>query len=147
MKRKNVFYVLVAIIMIALVFTVSSCAHKSDKEKTQTPEEIAASITDDDVIWVQACINKMQTIHYDDPDVFIQNIKQDRQNWKADSIINSIPEQTLKQMCNVVYHKYATINKELIIDEYKQSYTKVYKYLDTDEPISQLEKTDTMEVK
>lgn len=143
MKRK-VFFMLIA--LLSVVSIVCSCNHKSGKHEPQTAEEIAASVTDDDVVWVRACINKMQTINYGDPDVFLQNLKQDRQNWKSDSIINSIPIQTLEQMCNIVYHKYATINKELVLKEYNESYSKVYKYLENSQPVTQIEKTDTTEV-
>lgn len=129
MQKKNLLWLTITFIAV-LVFgiMVTSCGHKVKQN-----DEIASSITREDMVYVKACLDAIQTQTFESPKDFMDNAVEERENWRTDSIINCMDVKVLDQITNVVYRKYGVITKQLVAKEYNESYNKVYKYIQEDQ--------------
>ena len=66
------------------------------------------------------------------PDNFFGGENSEQNKSEEDSIIQHVPIHKLERIINVVHAKYGYITRKLVATEYKESYDKVYKYLDMD---------------
>lgn len=144
MKRKVFNLILPLFVFILMVISLTMFESCNKERTSEDKDSIESSITKEDVAYVKACIEHIQAQEFSSPDQFTSYVIQDKDNWKTDSIIHSAPIEILEQMANVVYQKYGVITRQLIAREYEQSYSKVYKYLNTH---VETFKSDTMEVK
>lgn len=129
MQKKNLLWLTITFIAV-LVFgiMVTSCDHKVKQN-----DEIASSINREDMVYVKACLDAIQTQTFESPKDFMDNAVEERENWRTDSIINCMDVKVLDQITNVVYRKYGVITKQLVAKEYNESYNKVYKYIQEDQ--------------
>lgn len=126
MKRK--FSILAVLLIAALtVFTITSCKHKSGPQPDM--DEIATSITSEDVEYVQACLDRIDQKEFKNKESFMAVVVTEQQSAKADSVIQHVPINILNRIVDVVYSKYGIITKHLVAKEYNKNYDSVYKYL------------------
>ena len=129
MKKKNFLWLTIAFIAVLVFgFMATSCDHKVKQN-----DEIASSITREDMVYVKACLDAIKTQTFENPKDFMDNAVEEREDWKTDSIINCIDIKVLNQIIDVVYRKYGVITKQLVAKEYNESYNKVYKYIQEDQ--------------
>lgn len=130
MKKKDLLWLTIAFLaVLAFGFVMTSCRH----EKVKQNDEIASSITREDMVYVKACLDAIQAQTFESPKDFMDNAVDERENWRTDSIINCMDIKILNQITEVVYRKYGVITKQLVAKEYNESYNKVYKYIQEDQ--------------
>lgn len=128
MKKLSIIW---AMCIMAAVLTITSCAHRSGRG--QDTDSVAVAITADDVAYVKACLEKMSDVRYSDKESFVASVITEQNKSEEDSIIQHVPIRDLERIINVVHAKYGYITRKLVVTEYKESYDKVYKYLDATE--------------
>lgn len=127
MKKLSIIWVMC---IMAAVLTITSCARRSGHK--QDADSTAVAITAEDVAYVKACLEKIGDVRYSDKDSFVASVITEQNKSEEDSIIQHVPIHELERIINVVHAKYGYITRKLVATEYKESYDKVYKYLDMD---------------
>ena len=118
--------------MLIVVFAIcclASCRHKSGPQSSDKP---GVAITQEDVAYVQACMDEINNERYKSVDDFVSSMMVKNYDMHIDSVICSIPTRKLEQISTAVYSKYGYITKELIAKEYDEYYQQVYKYIPVD---------------
>lgn len=118
--------------MLIVAFAIcclTSCRHKSGPQSSEKP---GVAITQEDVAYVQACIDEINNERYKSVDDFVSSMMVKNYDMHIDSVICSIPTRKLEQISTAVYSKYGYITKELIAKEYDEYYQQVYKYIPVD---------------
>lgn len=118
--------------MLIVVFAIcclASCRHKSGPQSSDKP---GVAITQEDVAYVQACIDEINNERYKSVDDFVSSMMVKNYDMHIDSVICSIPTRKLEQISTAVYSKYGYITKEMIAKEYDEYYQQVYKYIPVD---------------
>lgn len=134
MKKLKFIHVMLIVAFVTLCLT--SCRHKSGPQSSGKP---GVAITQEDVAYVQACIDEINNKRYGSIDDFVSSMMVKNYDMHIDSVICSIPTRKLEQISTAVYSKYGYITKELITKEYDEYYQQVYKYIPVD--ISESENT------
>ena len=118
--------------MLIVAFAIcclTSCRHKSGPQSSDKP---GVAITQEDVAYVQACIDEINNERYKSVDDFVSSMMVKNYDMHIDSVICSIPTRKLEQISTAVYSKYGYITKEMIAKEYDEYYQQVYKYIPVD---------------
>ena len=71
----------------------------------------------------------LQNPEFKTVDEMVSYVSDLKQSYTADSIFRTIPEENLKEIAEVVLKREGYLDKSLIVEEYKENYDKVYKYL------------------
>lgn len=127
MKKLKFIHVMLIVVFATLCLT--SCRHKSGPQSSDKP---GVAITQEDVAYVQACIDEINNERYKSVDDFISSMMVKNYDMHIDSVICSIPTRKLEQISTAVYSKYGYITKEMIAKEYDEYYQQVYKYIPVD---------------
>ena len=127
MKKLKFIYTMLIVVFATLCLT--SCRHKSGSQNSDKP---GVAITQEDVAYVQACIDEINNERYKSVDDFVSSMMVKNYDMHIDSVICSIPTRKLEQISTAVYSKYGYITKELIAKEYDEYYQQVYKYIPVD---------------
>ena len=127
MKKLKFIYTMLIVVFVTLCLT--SCRHKYEPQSLDKP---GIAITQEDVAYVQACIDEINNERYKSIDDFVSSMMVKNYDMHIDSVICSIPTRKLKQISTAVYSKYGYITKELIAKEYDEYYQQVYKYIPVD---------------
>ena len=127
MKKLKFIYTMLIVVFVTLCLT--SCRHKSGPQSSDKP---GVAITQEDVAYVQACIDEINNERYKSVDDFVSSMMVKNYDMHIDSVICSIPTRKLEQISTAVYSKYGYITKELIAKEYDEYYQQVYKYIPVD---------------
>ena len=127
MKKLKFIYTMLIVVFATLCLT--SCRHKSGPQSSDKP---GVTITQEDVAYVQACIDEINNERYKSVDDFVSSMMVKNYDMHIDSVICSIPTRKLEQISTAVYSKYGYITKELIAKEYDEYYQQVYKYIPVD---------------
>lgn len=127
MKKLKFIYTMLIVVFATLCLT--SCRHKSGPQSSDKP---GVAITQEDVAYVQACIDEINNERYKSVDDFVSSMMVKNYDMHIDSVICSIPTRKLEQISTAVYSKYGYITKELIAKEYDEYYQQVYKYIPVD---------------
>ena len=127
MKKLKFIYTMLIVVFVTLCLT--SCRHKSGSQSSDKPGVV---ITQEDVAYVQACIDEINNERYKSVDDFVSSMMVKNYDMHTDSVICSIPTRKLEQISTAVYSKYGYITKELIAKEYDEYYQQVYKYIPVD---------------
>ena len=117
------------LIVVFVTLCLTSCRHKSGPQSSDKP---GVAITQEDVAYVQACIDEINNERYKSVDDFVSSMMVKNYDMHIDSVICSIPTRKLEQISTAVYSKYGYITKELIAKEYDEYYQQVYKYIPVD---------------
>ena len=117
------------LIVVFATLCLTSCRHKSGPQSSDKP---GVAITQEDVAYVQACIDEINNERYKSVDDFVSSMMVKNYDMHIDSVICSIPTRKLEQISTAVYSKYGYITKELIAKEYDEYYQQVYKYIPVD---------------
>ena len=127
MKKLKFIYTMLIVAFVTL--WLASCRHKSGPQSSDKP---GVAITQEDVAYVQACIDEINNKRYKSVDDFVSSMMVKNYDMHIDSVICSIPTRKLEQISTAVYSKYGYITKELIAKEYDEYYQQVYKYIPVD---------------
>lgn len=127
MKKLKFIYTM--LIVVFAICCLASCRHKSGPQSSDKP---GVAITQEDVAYVQACIDEINNERYKSVDDFVSSMMVKNYDMHIDSVICSIPTRKLEQISTAVYSKYGYITKELIAKEYDEYYQQVYKYIPVD---------------
>lgn len=127
MKKLKFIYTMLIVVFVTLCLT--SCRHKSGPQSSDKP---GVAITQEDVAYVQACIDEINNERYKSVDDFVSSMMVKNYDMHIDSVICSIPTRKLEQISTAVYSKYGYITKEMIAKEYDEYYQQVYKYIPVD---------------
>ena len=127
MKKLKFIYTMLIVVFVTLCFT--SCRHKSGPQSSDKP---GVAITQEDVAYVQACMDEINNERYKSVDDFVSSMMVKNYDMHIDSVICSIPTRKLEQISTAVYSKYGYITKEMIAKEYDEYYQQVYKYIPVD---------------
>lgn len=127
MKKLKFIYTMLIVVFVTLCLT--SCRHKSGPQSSDKP---GVAITQEDVAYVQACMDEINNERYKSVDDFVSSMMVKNYDMHIDSVICSIPTRKLEQISTAVYSKYGYITKELIAKEYDEYYQQVYKYIPVD---------------
>lgn len=127
MKKLKFIYTMLIVVFATLCLT--SCKHKSESQSSDKP---GVAITQEDVAYVQACIDEINNERYKSVDDFVSSMMVKNYDMHIDSVICSIPTRKLEQISTAVYSKYGYITKEMIAKEYDEYYQQVYKYIPVD---------------
>ena len=117
------------LIVMFVTLCLTSCRHKSGPQSSDKP---GVAITQEDVAYVQACIDEINNERYKSVDDFVSSMMVKNYDMHIDSVICSIPTRKLEQISTAVYSKYGYITKELIAKEYDEYYQQIYKYIPVD---------------
>ena len=71
----------------------------------------------------------LQNPEFKTVDEMVSYVSDLKQSYTADSIFRTIPEENLREIAGVVLKREGYLDKSLIVEEYKENYDKVYKYL------------------
>lgn len=118
--------------MLIVAFAIccfTACRHKSGPQSADKP---GVQISQEDVAYVQACLEEINNEQYKSVDDFVSSMMVKNYDMHIDSVICSIPTRKLEQISTAVYSKYGYITKELIAKEYDAYYQQVYKYIPVD---------------
>ena len=126
------------LIVVFVTLCLTSCRHKSGPQSSDKP---GVAITQEDVAYVQACIDEINNERYKSVVDFVSSMMVKNYDMHIDSVICSIPTRKLEQISTAVYSKYGYITKELITKEYDEYYQQVYKYI----PIDMSESENTVD--
>lgn len=126
---KKLKFIHVMLIVAFAICCLTSCRHKSGPQSSDKP---GVAITQEDVAYVQACIDEINNERYKSVDDFVSSMMVKNYDMHIDSVICSIPTRKLEQISTAVYSKYGYITKELIAKEYDEYYQQVYKYIPVD---------------
>ena len=127
MKKLKFIYTMLIVMFVTLCLT--SCRHKSGPQGSDKP---GVAITQEDVAYVQACIDEINNERYKSVADIVSSMMVENYDMHIDSVICSIPTRKLEQISTAVYSKYGYITKELIAKEYDEYYQQVYKYIPVD---------------
>lgn len=127
MKKLKFIYTMLIVVFATLCLT--SCRHKSGPQSSDKP---GVAITQEDVAYVQACIDEINNERYKSVDDFVSSMMVKNYDMHIDSVICSIPTRKLEQISTAVYSKYGYITKEMIAKEYDEFYQQVYRYIPVD---------------
>lgn len=127
MKKLKFIYTMLIVVFATLC--LASCRHKSGPQSSDKP---GVAITQEDVAYVQACIDEINNERYKSVDDFVSSMMVKNYDMHIDSVICSIPTRKLEQISTAVYSKYGYITKEMIAKEYDEYYQQVYKYIPVD---------------
>ena len=127
MKKLKFIYTMLIVMFVTLCLT--SCRHKSGPQSSDKP---GVAITQEDVAYVQACIDEINNERYKSVDDFVSSMMVKNYDMHIDSVICSIPTRKLEQISTAVYSKYGYITKALLAQEYDEYYQQVYKYIPVD---------------
>ena len=127
MKKLKFIYTMLIVVFATLCLT--SCRHKSGPQSSDKP---GVTITQEDVAYVQACLDEINNERYKSVDDFVSSMMVKNYDMHIDSVICSIPTRKLEQISTAVYSKYGYITKEMIAKEYDEYYQQVYKYIPVD---------------
>lgn len=127
MKKLKFIYTMLIVVFATLYLT--SCRHKSGPQSSDKP---GVAITQEDVAYVQACLDEINNERYKSVDDFVSSMMVKNYDMHIDSVICSIPTRKLEQISTAVYSKYGYITKEMIAKEYDEYYQQVYKYIPVD---------------
>lgn len=122
-------FICTMLIVVFATLCLTSCKHKSGPQSSDKP---GVAITQEDVAYVQACIDEINNERYKSVDDFVSSMMVKNYDMHIDSVICSIPTRKLEQISTAVYSKYGYITKELIAKEYDEYYQQVYKYIPVD---------------
>lgn len=126
---KKLKFIHVMLIVAFAICCLTSCRRESEPESSDKP---GVAITQEDVAYVQACIDEINNERYKSVDDFVSSMMVKNYDMHIDSVICSIPTRKLEQISTAVYSKYGYITKELIAKEYDGYYQQVYKYIPVD---------------
>lgn len=126
---KKLKFIHVMLIVAFAICCLTSCRHKSGPQSSDKP---GVAITQEDVAYVQACIDEINNERYKSVDDFVSSMMVKNYDMHIDSVICSIPTRKLEQISTAVYSKYGYITKEMIAKEYDEYYQQVYKYIPVD---------------
>lgn len=121
MFKKFIRGVLCLIMLSCVAFTVSSCDY-FEFGKT-------SKILEKDSLLIAKEFKALQNPEFKTVDEMVSYVSDLKQSYTADSIFRTIPEENLKEIAGVVLKREGYLNKLLIVEEYKENYDKVYKYL------------------
>lgn len=127
MKKLKFIYTMLIVVFVTLC--LASCRHKSGPQSSDKPGVV---ITQEDIAYVQACIDEINNERYKSVDDFVSSMMVKNYDMHIDSVICSIPTRKLEQISTAVYSKYGYITKEMIAKEYDEYYQQVYKYIPVD---------------
>lgn len=126
---KKLKFIHVMLIVAFAICCLTSCRHKSGPQSSDKP---GVAITQEDVAYVQACLDEINNERYKSVDDFVSSMMVKNYDMHIDSVICSIPTRKLEQISTAVYSKYGYITKEMIAKEYDEYYQQVYKYIPVD---------------
>ena len=121
MFKKFIRGVLCLIMLSCVAFTVSSCDY-FEFGKT-------SKILEKDSLMIAKEFKALQNPEFKTVDEMVSYVSDLKQSYTADSIFRTIPEENLKEIAGVVLKREGYLDKSLIVEEYKENYDKVYKYL------------------
>ena len=121
MFKKFIRGVLCLIMLSCVAFTVSSCDY-FEFGKT-------SKILEKDSLLIAKEFKALQNPEFKTVDEMVSYTSDLKQSYTADSIFRTIPEESLREIAEVVLKREGYLDKSLIVEEYKENYDKVYKYL------------------
>ena len=121
MFKKFIRGVLCLIMLSCMAFTVSSCDYFEFGKTSKILEK-------DSLLFAKE-FKALQNPEFKTVDEMMSYTSDLKQSYTADSIFRTIPEENLKEIAGVVLKREGYLNKSLIVEEYKENYDKVYKYL------------------
>lgn len=121
MFKKFIRGVLCLIMLSCVAFTVSSCDYVEFGKTSKILEK--------DSLMIAKEFKALQNPEFKTVDEMVSYVSDLKQSYTADSIFRTIPEENLKEIAGVVLKREGYLDKSLIVEEYKENYDKVYKYL------------------
>lgn len=122
-KLKSLLFSFVALSALTIMTFFMSCSRNNEKQ-------LSDEITNEDVEYVASCLEKLSNPEFNSPESFMLWATHQRNTYQQDSIIRSLSHETLMRIADVVQNKYNKITPQLVTEEYRESYNKVYKYMD-----------------
>ena len=121
MFKKFIRGVLCLIVLLCIAFTVSSC----DKLGIYTSSDVMQK----DSILIAKKFKALQNPEFKTVDDLVYYQTDVKQDFTNDSIFKVIPEDALREIAGVVLKREGHLDKSAVVEEYKENYDKVYKYL------------------
>lgn len=121
-KLKSLLFSFVALSALTIMTFFMSCSKNNEKQ-------LSDEITNEDVEYVASCLEKLSNPEFNSPESFMLWAAHQHNTYQQDSIIRSLPHETLMRIADVVQNKYNKITPQLIMEEYRESYNKVYQYM------------------
>ena len=121
MFKKFIRGVLCLVMLSCVAFTVSSCDYVEFGKTSKILEK--------DSLLIAKEFKALQNPEFKTVDEMVSYVSDLKQSYTADSIFRTIPEENLKEIAGVVLKREGYLDKSLIVEEYKENYDKVYKYL------------------
>ena len=121
MFKKFIRGVLCLVMLSCVAFTVSSCDYVEFGKTSKILEK--------DSLMIAKEFKALQNPEFKTVDEMVSYVSDLKQSYTADSIFRTIPEENLKEIAGVVLKREGYLDKSLIVEEYKENYDKVYKYL------------------
>ena len=121
MFKKFIRGVLCLVMLSCVAFTVSSCDYVEFGKTSKILEK--------DSLMIAKEFKALQNPEFKTVDEMVSYVSDLKQSYTADSIFRTIPEENLKEIAEVVLKREGYLDKSLIVEEYKENYDKVYKYL------------------
>ena len=121
MFKKFIRGVLCLVMLSCVAFTVSSCDYVEFGKTSKILEK--------DSLMIAKEFKALQNPEFKTVDEMVSYVSDLKQSYTADSIFRTIPEENLREIAGVVLKREGYLDKSLIVEEYKENYDKVYKYL------------------
>lgn len=122
--------VLTCLLLTFIVSFISSCG----KPKNPNEEAAKKQITE-----ITKVIKSVEDPKCKTSDEFVNNVLTARESQRCTAILNRLTINEITEMCKVIIHREGYVDKKLFLKEYDESYQRVYKYLEEQEPPSKID--------
>lgn len=122
--------VLTCLLLTFIVSFISSCG----KPKNPNEEAAKKQITE-----ITKVIKSVEDPKCKTSDEFVNNVLTARESQRCTAILNRLTINEIIEMCKVIIHREGYVDKKLFLKEYDESYQRVYKYLEEQEPPSKID--------
>ena len=124
--------VLTCLLLTFIVSFISSCGKPKNPNKEAAKKQIME---------ITKVIKSVEDPKCKTSDEFVNNVLTARESQRCTAILNRLTINEITEMCKVIIHREGYVDKKLFLKEYDESYQRVYKYLEEQEPPS---KVDTL---
>lgn len=122
--------VLTCLLLTFIVSFISSCG----KPKNPNEEAAKKQITE-----ITKVVKSVEDPKCKTSDEFVNNVLTARESQRCTAILNRLTINEITEMCKVIIHREGYVDKKLFLKEYDESYQRVYKYLEEQEPPSKID--------
>lgn len=122
--------VLTCLLLTFIVSFISSCG----KPKNPNEEATKKQITE-----ITKVVKSVEDPKCKTSDEFVNNVLTTRESQRCTAILNRLTINEIAEMCKVIIHREGYVDKKLFLKEYDESYQRVYKYLEEQEPPSKID--------